>query len=257
MRAEGSGIILAQALGSGGGPFIAIMLTGAFGGYGALFVFSAALSCASLLLLAVIKLPRVKQPERPKRRTRLSDLVQVGAIPITCVITLVFFCYSGVGSFVVGYAEAEQFATISVFFLVYSAVIVVLRPFAGRHVDRSAKTPSCTSRWHRSSSRSCSSRLPNGIVFLLAAAFLGVGVGVTQSVVQAVVARGARSRTGPGELDVHDGPRRGIGIRAHDTRRVLELLTYREMYLALSVVAAATVVIYYLVHGRKVVRQAR
>ena len=32
---------------------------------------------------------------------------------------------------------------------------------------------------------------------------------------------------------------------------VLELLSYREMYFALSVVAVATVIIYYLVHGRK------
>jgi len=229
------------------------MLTGAFGGYGALFVFSAALSCASLLLLAIIRLPRVKQPERPKRRTRLSDLVQVGAIPITCVVTLVFFCYSGVGSFVVGYAEAAQFATISVFFLVYSAVIVVLRPFAGRHVDRSGEN---SIMYLTLTSLVIALLLialaPNGIVFLLAAAFLGVGVGVTQSVVQAVVAREApAAEQGRANSTFMMGLDVGSGFGPMILGAVLELLTYREMYLALSVVAAATIVIYYLVHGRK------
>ena len=77
---------------------VAVMLTGAFSGYHAIFVFSAAISCVSLLLLAVIRLPRVKQPERPKKGFRLRDLVQLDAVPISCVIALVFFCYSGVGS---------------------------------------------------------------------------------------------------------------------------------------------------------------
>ena len=259
-RAEGIGYYsLAQALGSGGGPFIAVMLTGAFGGYEALFVFSAVLSCASLLLLTIIRLPRVKQPERPKRRTRLSDLVQVSAIPITCVVTLVFFCYSGVGSFVVGYAEAEQFTTMSVFFLLYSAVIVVLRPFAGRHVDQSGEN---TLMYLTLTSLVIALLLialaPNGMVFLLAAAFLGIGVGVTQSVVQAVVARDApQAEQGRANSTFMMGLDVGSGFGPMILGAVLEILSYREMYLALSVVAVVTIAIYYLVHGRKVAQRTR
>ena len=97
---------------------------------------------------------------------------------------------------------------------------------------------------------------PNGIVFLLAAAFLGVGVGVTQSVVQAVVARespaaeqGRANSTFMMGLDV------GSGFGPMILGAVLELLTYREMYLALSVIAAATIVIYYFAHGRKAAKR--
>lgn len=201
----------------------------------------------------------MKQPERPKRRTRLSDLVQVSAIPITCVVTLVFFCYSGVGSFVVGYAEAEQFTTMSVFFLLYSAVIVVLRPFAGRHVDQSGEN---TLMYLTLTSLVIALLLialaPNGMVFLLAAAFLGIGVGVTQSVVQAVVARDApQAEQGRANSTFMMGLDVGSGFGPMILGAVLEILSYREMYLALSVVAVVTIAIYYLVHGRKVAQRTR
>lgn len=259
-RAEGVGYYsLAQALGSGVGPFVAVLLTSVFGGYQALFVFSAVVSCASLLLLLAIRLPRIEQPNPPKRGFRLSDFVQIDAVPISCVIALVFFCYSGVGSFVVGYAEAEQFATVSVFFLVYSAVIVVLRPFAGRKVDRSGEN----SIIYLTLASLVIGLLmialaPNGGVFLAAAAFIGIGVGVTQSVVQAVVAREApAAEQGRANSTFMMGLDVGSGFGPMILGTVLELLTYREMYLALSVVAVITIVLYYLVHGRKAARRAR
>lgn len=257
-RAEGVGYYsLAQALGSGLGPFVAVMLTGAFSGYHAIFVFSAAISCVSLLLLAVIRLPRVKQPERPKKGFRLRDLVQLDAVPISCVIALVFFCYSGVGSFVVGYAEAERFTTMSVFFLVYSAVIVALRPFAGRRVDRVGENSIIyLTLVSLVIGLLMIALAPNGAVFLAAAAFLGVGVGVTQSVVQAVVAREApAAEQGRANSTFMMGLDVGSGFGPMILGAVLELLTYREMYLALSVIAAATIVIYYFAHGRKAAKR--
>ena len=256
-RAEGIGYYsLAQALGSGVGPFVAVLLTGAFDGYQALFVFSAALACASLLFLVVVRLPRVEQPDVATGRIRLRDLVQVDAIPISCIAALAFFCYSGVGSFGVGYAESEQFATISVFFLLYSAVIVALRPLAGKRVDRAGEN----SIIYLTLASLVVGQLmiafaPNGIVFLLAAAFLGIGVGVTQSATQAVVAREApAAEQGRANSTFMMGLDVGSGFGPMILGAVLGLLTYREMYLALAVVAAATIVVYHLVHGRKAIR---
>ena len=93
---------------------------------------------------------------------------------------------------------------------------------------------------------------PNGIVFLLAAAFLGIGVGITQSVVQAVVAREApEAEQGRANSTFMMGLDVGSGFGPMILGAVLELLTYREMYLALSVIAVFTIALYYLVHGRK------
>lgn len=258
-RAEGVGYYsLAQALGSGVGPFVAVLLTSFFEGYHALFVFSAVAACASLLFLTIIKLPRVEQPDVSGKKIRLGDLVQIQAIPISCIAALAFFCYSGVGSFVVGYAEAEQFTTISVFFLLYSVVIVALRPFAGKRVDRSGENSII---YFTLASLVIGLLMialaPNGAVFLLAAAFLGIGVGVTQSVAQAVVAREApAAEQGRANSTFMMGLDVGSGFGPMVLGAVLELLTYREMYLALSVVAVLTIVIYYLVHGRYAARSA-
>ncbi len=252
-RAEGVGYYsLAQALGSGFGPFVAVSLTSLFGGYQVLFATSAVLSCVSLLLLMVIKLPRIAQPDPPKRRVRFGDLVQIQAIPISCVAALVFFCYSGVSSFVVGYAEAEQFATVSVFFLVYSVVVVVLRPFAGRYVDRAGENAIMYATLASLVVGLLMIALaPNGVVFLLAAAFLGIGVGVTQSVSQAIVAREApTAEQGRANSTFMMGLDVGSGFGPMVLGVVLELLSYREMYLALSIVAVLIIVFYYLVHGR-------
>ena len=256
-RAEGIGYYsLAQALGSGVGPFVAVLLTSFFEGYQALFVFSAVFACLSLVFLAIIRLPRVEQPDKPKKGIRLGDLVQLDAVPISCIAALAFFCYSGVGSFVVGYAEAEQFTTVSVFFLLYSIVIVALRPLAGKRVDRAGEN----SIIYLTLSSLVVGLLmialaPNGIVFLVAAAFLGIGVGVTQSVTQAVVAREApEAEQGRANSTFMMGLDVGSGFGPMILGAVLGLLTYREMYLALSVVAVFTIVLYYLVHGRKAKR---
>ena len=81
--------------------------------------------------------------------------------------------------------------------------------------------------------------------------FLGIGVGVTQSVSQAIVAREApTAEQGRANSTFMMGLDVGSGFGPMVLGVVLELLSYREMYLALSIVAVLIIVFYYLVHGR-------
>ena len=260
-RAEGVGYYsLGQALGMGVGPFIAVLLMNNFEGYSVLFIFSAICMTGSLLFLTVVRLPRVEQPEREEgARIRIGDLVQLEAVPISCVIALAFFCYAGVSSFIVEYAASEQFTTISFFFLLYSIVVVALRPLAGKMVDRIGENPLVyPTLTALVVGLLMISLAPNGVVFLLAAAFIGIGVGVTQSVIQAVVAREApAAEQGRANSTFLMGLDAGMGVGPTILGAVLGFATYRQMYFGLALVAAFAITLYYLVHGRKISRQGK
>lgn len=260
-RAEGVGYYsLGQALGMGVGPFIAVLLMSNFEGYSVLFIFSAVMMTGSLLFLTIVRLPKIEQPEREEgARIRIGDLIQLEAVPISCVIAMAFFCYAGVSSFIVEYAASENFTTISFFFLLYSVVVVILRPLAGKRVDRVGEN----SLVYPTLSALVIGLLmvafaPNGAVFLVSAAFVGIGVGVTQSVIQAVVAREApAAEQGRANSTFLMGLDTGMGIGPIVLGAVLGFVSYRQMYFGLAVFAALAIVLYFFVHGRKAAQRNR
>ena len=252
--AEGIGYFsMAQALGTGVGPLISVLLTTYTSGYSAMFVFSAGISVVAVLLSLGVKLPRVKVEDTHLGRPKISDLVQVSAIPVCLVTALIFFCYSGVSSYAVGFASQQGFSTISAFFMVYAIVIVVSRPIAGKRVD--AKGENSTIYLTMALlvvGLAMMALAPNGAIFLASAAALGVGVGVTQSIVQAIVAReaqpseqGRANSTFMMSLDI------GSGLGPMPLGALLGFVTYRQMYGLLAAIAVITIVVYYLAHGRK------
>ena len=93
---------------------------------------------------------------------------------------------------------------------------------------------------------------PNGVAMLVSAAFIGFGVGATQSIVQAVIARD----TPPDELGKANSTffmsmDLGTGIGPLVIGGIIPFIGYGGGYLVLAGVAAAAGVVYHLVHGRK------
>jgi MFS family permease len=77
----------------------------------------------------------------PAHRASLSEVLQHGVVDwrVTMLaVTLFLYCfgYGGVMSFVALYSEASGVTPRALFFTVFSAVIIVSRPFAGRFADR-------------------------------------------------------------------------------------------------------------------------
>ncbi|WP_299743453.1 MFS transporter [uncultured Rossellomorea sp.] len=72
------------------------------------------------------------------RRLTFKDLVEVKAIPIALVGFLTSFAYSGIMSFISVYAKSiGLFESVSLFFVVFAAAMLLSRPFTGRLFDRS------------------------------------------------------------------------------------------------------------------------
>ena len=73
------------------------------------------------------------------KRHRLSwhDFVETKAIPIATVGFLTAFAYASIMSFISVYAETKGvFEYVSLFFIVFAATMISVRPFTGRLYDR-------------------------------------------------------------------------------------------------------------------------
>ncbi|WP_282138501.1 MFS transporter [Rossellomorea aquimaris] len=71
-------------------------------------------------------------------RLTFKDLIEVKAIPISLVGFLTSFAYSGIMSFISVYAKSVGiFESVSLFFVVFAAAMLLSRPYTGRLYDRS------------------------------------------------------------------------------------------------------------------------
>ena len=92
----------------------------------------------------------------------------------------------------------------------------------------------------------------NGFLLLASAAFIGFGIGATQSIIQAVIARdtppdelGRANSTFMMSLDL------GSGLGPVIIGFFIPLIGYSACYIALACVAVCSTVVYHLAHGRK------
>lgn len=258
---EGIGYFsMMQALATGVGPFVAILITNVFGGYEPMFIVAAVIAALALASLALLKLPP-RATETPVKHVAAdagkgrNSLVQWSIVPLASALLLCYLGYSGILSFVTLYAGSLGLGdAVSLYFVVYAAVILIARPPVGRSVDR--KGENSVIYW-------CFVSLAvgfvvlalaaNGVMLLASAALVGFGIGAVQSISQAIIARD----TPPDELGRANSTffmsmDLGSGVGPILIGAVIPFIGYSGSYLVLAGFAVLAGVIYHLVHGRKV-----
>lgn len=261
---EGIGYFsMMQALATGVGPFVAILITNVFGGYVPMFVCSAAVAVLAVLSLFLLDIPPRQQEafehDAPKhmhagKGRGIGSLVQLSVLPLASTLLLVYVGYSGVLSFITLYAGERGLSdAVSVYFVVYAAIILVSRPPVGMRIDRKGEN---------STIYFCFVSLAvgfvmlafadNAVLLLVSAAFIGFGIGAVQSIVQAVIARD----TPPAELGKANSTffmsmDLGSGVGPIVIGAVIPFIGYSGSYLVLAVAALVAGVLYHIVHGRK------
>ena len=261
---EGIGYFsMMQALATGVGPFVAILLTGATGGYFPMFLCAAVVALVALASLVLLDVPdaraeggeragRVGGPE-PSPARGVGAFVQLAVVPLASVLFLAYLGYAGILAFLTSYAaELGLTDAAGLYFVVYAAAILLTRPPAGRRVDRKGEN---------SVIYVCLASLAagfvvlglaaNGAMLLASAALVGFGIGATQSVIQAVIARdtppaeqGRANSTFMMSMDL------GSGLGPVAIGAFVPLAGYSACYLALAAVALVAILDYHLVHGR-------
>ncbi|MEE2061361.1 MFS transporter [Rhodococcus artemisiae] len=235
------------------GPLLALQLTDIFG-YDSLFITCTVFAVAALVVGSIVRLPEAPG-HRSARRFSMREMVSTKVIPISAVILIGGLAYSSVLAFLNGYAQEEDLnpAVPSVFFLVYAAVLLASRFFAGplqdRYGDNAVVCPlivcfavglAVLSLWSA----------PGGFVTAAILCALGFGALMTslQSVAVSIVPRekvGTATSTFFLMLDA------GVGVGPIVLGALLPATGYSGMYLVLSGVMVALLVFYWLVHGRK------
>lgn len=255
---EGIGYFsMMQALATGVGPFVAILITNVMGGYTAMFAFAAVVAVLALCSVAFVKIPAADDQHIAVRHIRprgIASLVQLSVVPLASVLLLVYLGYSGILSFITLYADQRALSdAVSMYFVVYAVVILVSRPPVGRRVDRKGEN---------SVIYTCFIALAvgfvvlafavNGALLLTSAALAGYGIGATQSIIQAVIARDTPSdELGRANSTFFMSMDLGSGIGPIIIGAIIPFVGYSGSYLCLAVVAVIAGVIYHFVHGRK------
>ena len=254
-KGEGIGYFsLSAVLSTAIGPLIGIVFIG-YAGYTSVFVFSLVMGIISLLIAIPVKPPIIKvEKSTGEKWYKLSNFFEVNALPISIVMFIAAFAYSGILSFITTYATEINLAKAGGFyFFVYAIVIIVSRPFTGRLMDiKGGNSVAYPGLILFAIGMLLLSQADSGVGFLLAAAIIGLGYGNFQSCSQAL----AIKMTPPHRMGLANSTYfifldLGLGIGPFLLGYLVPLFGYRGLYLSMVVFILLAIPIYYVLHGKK------
>lgn len=243
-------VVLSTAI----GPLIGIMMI-TYGSFNYVFIFSTVMAIISLILGLTVKAPQVRMKQQAKsKKFSFGEYFESRALPISIVIFIMAFGYSGILSFITSYAQEINLVQAgSLYFTVYGIVVLLSRPFTGPLLDRKGANiimyPALISFVL---GMLIISQASYTWVFLVAAMLLGFGYGNIQSITQALAIKvtpphrmGLANSTYFIFLDL------GLGIGPFLLGYIIPVIGYRGMYVVLAIVIAFGILAYHLLHGRK------
>ena len=245
-------VVLATAI----GPLIGVGLIGALG-YTSVFLFSLIMGIASLVIALPLKVPEMAAPESTEgegKGFKISNFFELKAVPVSISMFVAAFAYSGILSFITGYAaDINLVEAGSFYFLVYAVIILLSRPFTGPLIDRrGGNSVAYPGLVLFAIGMLMISQATTSWVFLLAAAIIGLGYGNFQSTSQAIAIKvtpphrmGLATSTYFIALDL------GLGVGPFVLGYLVPLSGYRGMYLSLVGLIVVSIIVYYFTHGRK------
>lgn len=185
--------------------------------------------------------------------TGFSSLFEKSALPISCIGTVCFFCYSGLSSFLGSYVKSVNLVEAgNIFFLAYSIILFVSRPAMGKFYDRRGNKVMYVALIPFILGFGLVAMAHNSLVLILGAICLGFGFGNFTTIGRAISLQnlpptkfGLASSTFLAISEV------GSGFGPFLLGIVLPLLGYRNMYLTLAGIAAMSLILFYFWYGRK------
>ncbi|HQY33223.1 MAG TPA: MFS transporter [Actinotalea sp.] len=256
-RAEGVGYFtLSGTLATAVAPFVALGVLGSWD-HDVLFVVCTALAVVALVLAGLLRLPAVGRPgagQESGRRSGLAGFIEPTVLPIASVMLVVGVAFSGVMTYVPLYAtQLDLVAAGGMFFFVYSMAILVTRPFVGRlHDVRGDNAVVYPALGAFAIGLGLLSVATSSLVLLLAAGFVGFGMGTLMAAAQVIA--------------VSVAPAHHVGLATSTFFVMLDLGSgggplllglmiaaagFDGMYQVLAVVVALSAGLYHLTHGRR------
>lgn len=259
-RGEGLGYYyLSITAASAIGPLLGMTL-GTIGNYDLVFsvgviTYSLALVCA--LLLHVPEETLTEEQVRQAKSFRPENLFQFSAVPLALTVMVFYFGYSGVLSFISSYAqEIDMVEAATYFYLAVSAGTLVSRFTTGRIYDRRGPNIVMIPGYLAFIvGMVVFSQTSSAALFLCSGFVIGYGISIIFSVCQAIVVSkspphryGVTSSTFSALNDL------GTGLGPSVLGLLIPLAGYREMYLICAGIGAISLIMYWMIHGRRATR---
>jgi len=256
-RGEGIGYYsLSAILATAIGPFIGILLTQLFEDYRMIFAVDSVLAIVCFLMYFIVAVPDAPKKAKEmagKAGFKLSNFIEMRALPIAFVALVIGFAYSGVMSFMTFYAkELDLVAAGSYFFIIYAIVILATRPFTGKLLDtRGANIIIYPCLVIFAIGMYAFSSATSSVVFLLAAACIGIGYGNFNSVAQAIAIKVTpNERLGLATSTYFILYDLGLGVGPYFLGFFVPTSGYSAIFFAMVFVILVSILLYYFLYGK-------
>ncbi|WP_010676641.1 MFS transporter [Bacillus timonensis] len=260
-RGEGiSYFFLNHTLATSIGPFLGLYLN-QHAGFSMIFIVCTILSSISVIIPLFLKIPRpviTEDQSNSLKGFKLSNFFEKKAVPMSLMITIMGFVYSGILSFLTAYAtEINLIEAASFFFLVYSITLLISRPFTGKLLDKKGDNfvtyPSILSF---AIGLLILSQSYNSFTFLLSSVFIALGFGTMQSCFQAIaIKESPKHRVGLATSTYLICIDFGVGVGPFVLGAVIPMFGFRGLYVTLAIVIFLCIFLYFVLHGKKAANQ--
>ncbi|KON88255.1 multidrug MFS transporter [Sporosarcina globispora] len=259
-KGEGIGYFsMSTTLATAVGPFIGLLMMQKVS-FQMIFAFCLVIGIIALFTSFFLYVPAIETSDVNKQGFQISSFIEPKAVPIAFITLAIAFGYSGVLSFINFYAiEVDLVKAASFFFLIYSAAVLVSRPFTGRLMDiKGANYVIYPAFIFFAAGMFVLSTANRSFTLLLAGALIGLGFGNMQSCTQAVAVKltpahrmGLATSTFFIFLDA------GLGFGPYLLGFIIPITGYGRLYGLMAVFVLLSAVLYYFLHGKKESMQKR
>lgn len=241
--AEGMGYFgMATALASAIAPALGLSLMEGFG-FGTLYAVAAGIAGLGLLLFAFV---RTRKVDVPKKKLNLRTIINRNSLPATATMLVFMLTFGALENFVAIFAAENSLPSGSIYFIVMSVMLLVVRITLGKLVDQ---------RGEAIFVYTCNAAMlvaflllalvPNTATYILSAALAGYAFGGLEPSLQSMAVHTSTDETrGSANSTFLCGYDIGYGLGGGLAGSLITAMGYSNMWMIVSLACVASVLIY-------------
>lgn len=241
--AEGMGYFgMATALASAIAPALGLSLMEGFG-FGTLYAVAAGIAGLGLLLFAFV---RTRKVDVPKKKLNLRTIINRNSLPATATMLVFMLTFGALENFVAIFAAENSLPSGSIYFIVMSVMLLVVRVTLGKLVDQ---------RGEAIFVYTCNAAMlvaflllalvPNTATYILSAALAGYAFGGLEPSLQSMAVHTSTDETrGSANSTFLCGYDIGYGLGGGLASSLITAMGYSSMWVIVSLACVASVLIY-------------
>ena len=241
--AEGMGYFgMATALASAIAPALGLSLMEVFG-FGTLYAVAAGIAGLGLVLFAFV---RTRKVNVPKKKLDLRTIINRDSLPATATMLVFMLTFGALENFVAIFAAENSLPSGSIYFIVMSVMLLVVRVTLGKLVDQ---------RGEAIFVYTCNAAMlvaflllalvPNTATYILSAALAGYAFGGLEPSLQSMAVHTSTNETrGSANSTFLCGYDIGYGLGGGLTGSLITAMGYSSMWMIVSLACVASVLIY-------------